>query len=128
MLKEVAASSFKPLVMLDVWTGRDGRSFMGCIVHYVSEKMLKYHMLFFKEVPPLHTSKNVRNNFEDQLDHLNVTSFVVVTDNVTNMKCVFDMAADDNDDTPEFDDNSSDMHEDEFVESLGRLDSYSNSL
>ena len=37
------------------------------------------------------------------------------------MKCAFHMAADDNDDTPEFDDNSSDMHvdnEDEFVESL----------
>ena len=131
MLKEVAASSFKPSVTLDFWTGRDGRSFMGCIVHYVSEKMLKHHMLFFKEVPPPHTSENIRNNFEDQFDHLNVTRVVVVTDNVANMKCVFHMAADDNDDTQEFDDSSSEMYEDdedEFVESLGRLDSYFNSL
>ena len=82
---------------------------------------VKTSYAFFKEVPPPHTSVYVRNNFEDQLDHLNVTSFVVVIDNTANMKCAFHMAADDNDDTPEFDDSSSDMHEDDedkFVESL----------
>ena len=44
-----------------------------------------------------------------------------MTDNAANMKFAFHMAADDNDDTPEFDDSYSDMHEDdenEFVESL----------
>ena len=35
MLKEIAELSFKPSVTLDFWTGRDGRSFMGCTVHYV---------------------------------------------------------------------------------------------
>ena len=99
-LKEIADLSFKPSVTLDFWTGRDGRSFMGCTVHYVvaTEKKLSNHMLFFKEIPP-HTADNIRNKFEDHLDLLNISSFVVVTDNAANMKCAFHMTdSDDSDD------------------------------
>ena len=38
--------------MVDFWTGRDGWSFMGCTVHYVYQKTLKHHTLFFREVNP----------------------------------------------------------------------------
>ena len=117
MLKELATISFKPSVTLDFWTGRDGRSFMGCTVHYIRENVLKQYMLFFKEVPPPHTSENVRNNFEDQLDHLKVSSFVVVTDNAANMKCAFQKAADDASDD-NLSDEDDDHHHDEDLLSL----------
>lgn len=101
MLKEIADLSFKPSVTLDFWTGRDGRSFMGCTVHYVvaTEKKLSNHMLFFKEIPPSHMAENIRNKFEDHLDLLHTSSFVVLTDNAANMKCAFNMTeSDDSDD------------------------------
>ena len=47
-------------------------------------------MLFFKEIPPPHMAKNVRNKFEGHLNLLNISSFVV-TDNAANMKCAFQM-------------------------------------
>ena len=53
-------------------------------------------MLFFREVPPPHTSDNIRIKFEDQLDRCSVNCFMVVTDNAANMKCAFQIA-DDND-------------------------------
>ena len=109
VLKELATISFKPSVTLDFWTGRDGRSFMGCTVHYIRENVLKQYVLFFKEVPPPHTLENV--------DHLKVSSFVVVTDNAANMKCAFQKAADD-----ASDDNSSD--EDDCDEDLLSLDTW----
>ena len=57
----------KPTVTLDFWTGHDGRSFMGCTIHYIHEREreLKNAMLFFSEVPQPHTSENVRIKFED---------------------------------------------------------------
>ena len=60
---------------------------MRCTVHFVHQGKLMQHMLFFKEVPPPHTSENIRNRFEDKFDHCNVNQ--VVTDNAANMKCVF---------------------------------------
>ena len=84
----------KPSVTVDFWTGCDGRSFMGCTVHYVCDGMLKDNILFFKEVPPPHTSINIRNRFEDELDYCRVEVFCVVTDNAANMKCAFTMEVD----------------------------------
>ena len=94
MLKEISDISFKPTVTVDFWTGRDGRSFMGCTVHYIYQKMLKHHMLFFREVPPPHTSENIRIRFEDELDRCKVQCHFVVTDNAANMKCAFNMVED----------------------------------
>jgi hypothetical protein len=81
----------KPTVTLDFWTGRDGRSFMGCTVHYINlkEKKMKNAMLFFREVPPPYMSENVRIKFEDELDRCGVCCFQVVTDNAANMKSAF---------------------------------------
>ena len=67
---------------------------MGCTVHYVCDGMLKDNILFFKEVPPPHTSINIRNRFEDELDYCRVEVFCVVTDNAANMKCAFTMEVD----------------------------------
>ena len=86
LLNEVKVIALKPTVTLDFWTGRDGRSFMGCTIHYVHEKELKNSMLFFREVPPPHTSENIRIKFEDELDHCGVGCFKVVTDNAA--KCL----------------------------------------
>lgn len=52
-------------------------------------------MLFFKEVPLPHTSVNVRNHFENELDRLKFICFLVVTGNAANMKCAFIMEIDD---------------------------------
>ena len=38
----------KPTVTADFWMGRDGRSFMGCTIHYIVEGNLKNDMLFLK--------------------------------------------------------------------------------
>ena len=84
--------SFKPSVTLDFWTGRGGRSFMGCTIHFINDNKLVQHMLFFREVPPPHTAEIVRNRFEDELDHRNIKCFQVVTDNAANMKCAFLMS------------------------------------
>ena len=68
-------------------------------------------MLFFKEVPPPHTSENIRNRFEDELDHCNVKCFRVVTDNAANMKCAF-LMNDVDDETVDREEESSDEESD----------------
>ncbi len=90
-LKEISTLRPKPTVTADFWTARDGRIFLGCTIHYITEGSLKHGLLFFKEVPPPHTSINVRNRFEDELDRVKVACFLVVTDNAANMKCAFTM-------------------------------------
>ena len=67
---------------------------MGCTMHYINDKILTNIILFFKEVPPPHTSSNVRNRFEGQLDHCHVQTFCVVSDNAANMKFDFTMEID----------------------------------
>ena len=52
LLNEISCSP-KPTATLDLWTGRDSRSFMGCTIHYYYEKQIKYHMLFSKKSHPL---------------------------------------------------------------------------
>ena len=52
-------------------------------IHFIT---LKNYMLFFKEVPPPHTAINIRNRFEDELDHHNIVFFSVVTDNAFTME------------------------------------------
>lgn len=66
LLKEISAIARHAFVTVDFWTGRDSRSFMGCTVHYVYDQQLKHTMLCFKEVPPPHTSENIKLH-EDQL-------------------------------------------------------------
>lgn len=115
---EVSEINHRPSVTVDFWSGRDNRSFMGCTIHYVYGQEIKRNMLFFREVPPPHTSENIRNRFEDELDRCKVKCFQVVTDNAANMKCAFistscialnevgseDQANEDEDDYDEHDD------------------------
>ena len=91
----------KPTVTLDFWTGSDDHSFMGCTIRYIHEREreLKSAMLFFHEVPPPHTSENVRIKFEDELVHCGVSCFQIVTDNAPNMKSAFRVSPDDEDDS-----------------------------
>ena len=92
LLTDIAKSSVdKPSLTVDFWTGCDMRSFMGCTIHFIHEDMLKSHMLFFIEVPPPHSSHNVKVHFEDQLDIYSLSCFIVVTDNAANMKRAFEM-------------------------------------
>ena len=101
LLNEISVISrfgLKPTVTVDFWSGRDNRSFMGCTVHYVHEKQLKHSMLFFKEVPPPHTSENIKIHFEDEIDRCEVHCFQVVTDNAANMKRAFQVLRDESDD------------------------------
>ena len=44
--KEILEIDFKPSVTLDFWMGRDSRSFMVCIIHYIYNGILKSNMLF----------------------------------------------------------------------------------
>lgn len=45
--KNISKVSFNLTVMLDFWTGHDGRSCMGCTVRFVHQGKLMQHMLFF---------------------------------------------------------------------------------
>lgn len=89
LLKEIsiiASHGLRPSITMDFWTGRDGRSFMGCTIHYVYNNQLKNALFCFKEVPPPHTSENIRICFEDQLDRYEIRCFQIITDNAANMK------------------------------------------
>ena len=109
LLNEISSSVVgKPSVTLDFWTGCDNRSFMGCTVHYMHEQKLKNHMLFFVEVPPPHTAEHIKVRFEDELEKYGVSCFVVVTDNASNMKCVFEIDESDNMECDEDDKEDSD--------------------
>ena len=44
---------------------------------------------FFVEVPPLHTSENIKSRFEDELDNFGFSCFMVMMDNASNMKHAF---------------------------------------
>ena len=48
----------------------------------------------FKEVPPPHTSENIKIHFEDLLDRYEIRCFQIVTDNAANMKCAFQISVD----------------------------------
>ena len=91
-------------------TASDGRWFLGCIVHYIVDGILKNNIPLFKEVPPPHTIINIRICFEDELDRCSVKPFLVVTDNAANMKCSFTMEVDIglNSNTPDSDDDFDD--------------------
>lgn len=92
MLDEISTSFVhKPTMTVDFWTGCNGKSYLGSTVHYVHEKKLKSHTIFFVEVKPPHTSENIKAHFEDQLDNFNIRCFLVVTDNASNMKHAFEL-------------------------------------
>ena len=92
LLADIAKSVVdKPSVTVDLWTGCDSRSFMGCTVHFIHEQQVRSHMLFFVEFPPPHTAQNIRARFEDELDDLGLTCFTIITDNAANMRCAFEM-------------------------------------
>lgn len=70
-------------------------------------------ILCFKEVPPPHTSDNIKLHFEDLLDRYEIHCFQIITDNAANMKCAFQISheiatqeidADDDDDDDDDDD------------------------
>ena len=67
---------------------------MGSTVHYIHHKLLKSHTLFFVEVVPPHKSENVKDHFEDQLDHYSLQCFRTVIDNAANMKHAFELIVD----------------------------------
>lgn len=71
---------------------------MGCTIHFFHEEQLRSHMLFFVEVPPPHTSDNIKHRFEDELDNLGLSCFKVVTDNAANMKHAFQVDHEDAED------------------------------
>ena len=120
-LKEISALRPKPTVTADFWTARDGRNFLGCTIHFITEAgSLKNSLLFFKEVPPPHTSINVRNRFEDELDRVKVLCFLVVTDNAANMKSAFTMELDDEFPCPTGNNESDTDSEDENTATLSQ--------
>ena len=43
------------------------------------------------EFPPPQTAQNIKAHFEDELDNLGITCFTIITDNVANMKCAFEV-------------------------------------
>ena len=94
LLAQISCCDVKPSVTVDFWTGCNGKSFMGSTVHYIHLKVLKSHAFFFVEVGPPHTSENVKDHFEDQLDKYSLKCFRTVTDNAANMKHAFELIAD----------------------------------
>ena len=89
LLSELANK--KPTLTVDFWTGCNNKSFMGATVHYIQEKDLKSHVLYFVEVKPPHSSEVIKDNFEIQLDNYGISCFQVVTDNASNMRHAFEL-------------------------------------
>ena len=115
LLTDIAKSVIdKPSVTVDLWTGCDTRSFMGCTVHFIHEQHVRSHMLFFVEFPPPHTAQNIKARFEDELDNLGLTCFTITTDNAVNMKCAFEVENQDFEARNVADRNEADRDEDEL--------------
>ena len=84
---------------------------MGATVHYIHEDNLKTHVLYFVEVKPPHSSENIKDNFEVQLDNYGISCFQILTDNAANMKHAFElvMMEDENQEEEEDDDDDDEM-------------------
>ena len=75
---------------VDLWSGRNHKAFMAVTVHYPMPcGELASQLLFFRELAPFHTANNIRMLFEDFMTQFELTAFILVSDNASNMDKAF---------------------------------------
>ena len=79
-------------VAFDLWTGRDKRNYLGCILSVITKDWKKRNFLaFFAEMKARPNSANIKAKTEDEFDKIGLVfkPFSVCTDNCVTMKKAF---------------------------------------
>ena len=89
-IEEFRKTKRRPNVTVDCWTAQNGKAYLGCNGHFFDSAGKSLNVcLFLAELPPPHTSANIRLKFEEELENYDVEPYRIITDNAANMKSAF---------------------------------------